>query len=51
MSPLAQSTPSTATMSPASGLVDVLALVGVHPHDAAEPLLAAGALVDSTCRP
>ena len=46
MSPLAQSTPNTATMSPASGLVDVLALVGVHPHDAAEPLLAARPLID-----
>ena len=45
MSPLAQSTPSTATMSPARGRVDVLALVGVHPHDAAEALLAPGALV------
>ena len=32
-------------MSPAEADVDVLALVGVHAHDAAEPLLAAGPLV------
>ena len=51
MSPLAQSTPSTATMSPARGRVDFLALVGVHPHDAAEALLPAGALVEVRCRP
>ena len=28
------------------GRVDVLALVGVHPHNAAEPLLPAGALIE-----
>ena len=33
------------------GRVDVLALVGVHPHDAAEALLAAGALVVVACSP
>ena len=33
-------------MSPAVARIDFLALVGVHPHDAAEALALAGALVD-----
>ena len=33
------------------GRVDFLALVGVHPHDAAEALLLAGALVVVASRP
>jgi hypothetical protein len=36
VSPDAQSTPKSATMSPADASVDVLHLVGVHAHDAAD---------------
>jgi hypothetical protein len=36
VSPELQSTPNSATMSPAPGVLDVFHLVGVHPHEAAD---------------
>jgi hypothetical protein len=49
VSPELQSTPNIATMSPALAPVDVLHLVGVHAHEAADLVLLARARVVMSC--